>query len=78
MLQWISKICSDDNYVYVYEWLEIGDIGHDIWTCNLTCTDCVLLWNNDKCYWSQLLKTWAEVHYRDPQNGHEVMEEIIW
>ena len=29
-------------------------------------------------FWSQLLRTWAEVHYRYPQNGHEVMEEIIW
>ena len=74
-ISWIAKIQDDASMMYVYDLL-IPNIQEHIWECNLNIADCKKEVPN--CFWRDVLITWAEVHFNEPQDQQEVLDQIIW
>ena len=47
-----------------------------IWRSNMSPKD-VKRWFEDS-YWKQVAYAWSKIHYHDPQNKREVLNQLIW
>ena len=75
-LKWVLKAYSDPSFMYVSELLG-GDMGSEIWKCNLHPSDVVSVCKEDS-FWRDIRKLWARLTYYKPQTPEEVKNQIIW
>ena len=75
-LQWVSKIRRDSSLHYGYQSL-IPEAKDMIWICNIHPKDVKKLIKKQS-FWLDVLYAWCSIHYSEPQNVDEVMEQVIW
>ena len=52
------------------------DLGEEIWEANLKEDDIGKVFRPS--FWSDVLQAWARVHFREPKNSYEVLNQKIW
>ena len=80
-LEWIRRLhseqCSSFFRALVYNQLNCGFKNELIWECNFNATD-VVKFECKSAFWTDVLKTWAEYNFVNPQCPEEVGNQILW
>ena len=76
---WISKAIHNEFFFECFKSSFPCITLPFFWECNISKKDCMLLKTNESTvFWSEVLQTWCEANYHDPQNMENVLQQIIW
>ena len=61
---------------YVYQFID-PELDAVIWDCTLTPSVAKRVAKFDN-FGGQLLQEWAEIHFHEPQNHKEIVDQVLW
>ena len=77
LIQWVKTVSENKHFQsYIYDWL-VPDLKHLIWECNLNYTDVADVVKKES-FWSEVLRRWATVNYKEPTSRQQILNQIIW
>ena len=71
----MPKIKDNSQMQYIYNYL-CPILQDNIWKCNIKPEDAVKI-NIETTYWTDVLKSWAELNFFEPQNYNEITSQTI-
>ena len=77
-VQWVKRIESNvyfkESFLLCFPWGKMKEF----WECNIHKSDVKQLIKEQNVFWKEVFESWCEIHYHDPQNRDNVLNQIIW
>ena len=76
-IAWIGRLEKCDLLLKSQAYEFLGDLGEEIWNCNLSHNDVIVQYGYEN-FWAKILVNWCEINFWELQTKAQVMDQIIW